>query len=105
MKRYFALIGIVIFTLVVTVSLFVFLISRTNSYITYIKLQVNPSFVIGIDDNNKVVFYNALNEDGNNYNLGMFQGKSLEEATKIFVEKLGYAQPGKDEINLTVLIL
>ena len=103
MKRYLALIGITLFTLFVTISLFVLLISQDNSFITYIKIQVNPSFVMGINDKDNVVFYNALNEDANKYNLEMFQGKSLTEATQIFIEKFGTSYPGKDEINITVM--
>jgi len=103
MKRYVSLILICVGTIILMTALFYFLLRQDNYYITYIKLQVNPSFVIGIDEKKNVVFYNALNEDGNKYNLSMFQGKSLEEATRIFIEKLGIAKENKDEINLTVM--
>ena len=33
----------------------------------------------------------------------MFQGKSLSEAIKIFIEKFGYAKENKDEISITVM--
>lgn len=103
MKRYISLILISILTLGIIVLLFYLMLRQDNSYITYIKLQVNPSFVIGINSNKKVVFYNALNEDGNKYNLEMFQGKGLDEATRVFISKLGNAQEDKNEINLTVM--
>lgn len=103
MKRYISLIAICLVTLLLMTFIFYILLRQDNSYIMYIRLQVNPSFVIGINENKNVVFYNALNEDGNKYNLAMFQGKTLEEATKIFVEKLGNAKENKDEINITVM--
>ena len=103
MKRYFSLIGMIILIIGVIGTLFFFMLKQDNSYITYIKIQVNPSFIIGINEKKNVVFYNALNEDGNKYNLMMFQGKSLDEAVKIFIEKLGIAKDNKDEINVTIM--
>ena len=103
MKRYINLLIAVILFVGIVVMLFYFLIRSDNSYVTYIKLQVNPSFVIGINDKKNVVFYNSLNSDGNRFNLSMFQGKSLYDATLVFINELGNAQEDKNEINLTVM--
>lgn len=104
MKRYIALIFTSLLCLGVVVFLFYLLLKQDNmSYVTYIRFQVNPSFVIGINKNENVVFFNALNSDASKYNLSMFQGKSLSDATKIFIEKLGESKTNKDTINLTVM--
>ena len=103
MKRYINLIITIILFLGLMVLLFYFLLRSDGSYVTYVKLQVNPSFVIGINEKKNVVFYNSLNTDGNKFNLSMFEGKSLDTATKVFISKLGNASTDKDEINLTVM--
>ena len=103
MKRYISLIMVCLLTLGIMTFLFYIMLRQDNAYVTYIKLQVNPSFVIGISKEKKVVFYNALNNDGNKYNLGMFQGKDLASATKVCIEKLGNAKEDKNLINLTIM--
>ena len=103
MKRYLALIGIVVLTIGVIATLFYFLLQQDNSYIMYIKIQADPSFVIGIDEDENVIFYNSLNSSGNKYDLSMFQGKKLTEMINIFIEKLGYASIDKNIINVTVM--
>lgn len=102
-KRYISLIIVCVLTLGIMTFLFYLLLRQDNAYVTYIKLQVNPSFVMGINKDKKVVFYNALNNDGNKYNLSMFQGKDLASATKTFIEKLGSAKEEKSVINLTIM--
>ena len=102
-KRYISLIMVCLLTLGIMTFLFYLLLRQDNAYVTYIKLQVNPSFVMGINKDKKVVFYNALNNDGNKYNLSMFQGKDLASATKTFIEKLGSAKEEKSVINLTIM--
>ena len=103
MKRYIKFITAIIVSITLIVLLFLLLIRQNNSYITYIKLQVNPSFIIGINNDKVVVFYNALNEDANKYNLSMFQGKKIDEAAKVFIEKLGKSTDDKNEINLSII--
>ena len=103
MKQYIKLIIVIIFGLGIMGGLFYLLLRQDNSFVTYIKLQVNPSFVIGINKNERVVFYNALNEDANVYNLSMFEGKSLSDATKVFIERLGSSKEEKNVINVTVM--
>ena len=103
MKRYIALISSFVIVLIFLCMLFYFLLKQDNSYIIYIRFQVNPSFVMGINRDYNVIFYNSLNEDGNKYNLSMFQGKKLSDSMRIFIEKLGYAKEDKKEINLTIM--
>lgn len=103
MKRYISLIFVSLLGLLCFILIFYFLLKEDNSYITYIKVQVNPSFVIGINKSKHVVFYNSLNSDGNKYNLSMFQGKDLSAATKTFIKKLGNVKEDKDEIQLTIM--
>lgn len=103
MKRYIKLILVGIFSLSLIIFLFFLLIKQDNNYITYIRLQVNPNFILGINKDRKVVFYNALNEDAGKYNLSMFQGKSLDEAINVFIEKYGVSKEGKDEIFLSIM--
>ena len=102
-KRSFALIGIIILTLGVLGTLFYFLLEQDNSYITYFKIQSRPSFVVGINEKNNVVFYNALNSEGNKYNLLMFQGKNLSEMIELFIEKIDYDDELNKEINVTIM--
>lgn len=103
MKRYIKLFLVSVITLGLIVFVFFILIKQDNSYITYIKFQVNPSFVIGINNDKKVIFFNALNEDGNKYNLAMFSGKTLNEAMQVFIEKLKTISADKREIALSVM--
>ena len=104
MKRYITLILMSILALGMVGVLFYLLLRQDGtSYVTYIKFQVNPSFVIGINKNENVVFYNALNTDAGKYNLSMFQGKKIDEATKVFIEKFGKVKDNKDTISITVM--
>ncbi len=84
-------------------TLFYFLLEQDNSYITYFKIQSRPSFVVGINEKNNVVFYNALNSEGNKYNLLMFQGKNLSEMIELFIEKIDYDDELNKEINVTIM--
>ena len=56
--------------------------------VTYIKFKVNPEFVIGINNQEKVIMYNPLNDEAKVLNLNMLNEKSLEEACKIIINKL-----------------
>ena len=104
MKRYITFIGLIILSLGVVGALFYLLLRQDGtSYVTYIKLQVNPSFVIGVNKDENVVFYNALNADAGKYNLSMFQGKSLKDATNVFINKYGKSKENKNVISITVM--
>ena len=86
MKKY--IIGILIIVFLI-VGCFYFVFSKDgNLTITYIRFKVNTDFVIGINSKDKVVMYNPLNEEANIFNLGMFNNKSLEEVSNIFVSRV-----------------
>lgn len=86
MKKY--IIGILIIVFLI-VGCFYFVFSKDgNLTITYIRFKVNTDFVIGINSKDKVVMYNPLNEEANIFNLGMFNNKSLEELSNIFVSRV-----------------
>lgn len=86
MKKYiFAFVGV--FLLISACIYLVFSRDETLT-ITYIKFKVNPEFVIGINNDNKVILYNPLNEDAKIFNLGMFNNKSLEEFSTLFIDKM-----------------
>ena len=56
--------------------------------ITYIKFKINPEFVIGINNQEKIIFYNPLNDNAKVFNLNMLHEKTLEEGCQIIMEKL-----------------
>lgn len=56
--------------------------------ITYIKFKINPEFVIGINNQEKIIFYNPLNDNAKVFNLNMLHEKTLEEGCQIIIEKL-----------------
>ena len=102
MKKYIV-IFIIIFLLIAGCFYLVFSRDETLT-ITYIKFKVNPEFVIGINNQEKVVFYNPLNEDAKIFNLMMFKNNTLNEVCKIFVdemEKNNYLE--NKHIDLTVI--
>ena len=49
------------------------------------------------------MFYNALNSEGNKYNLSMFQGKSLNEMIELFIDKTNFEDELNKEINVTIM--
>ena len=103
MKRYISLVIASILGLLCFVLIFYFLLREDNAYVTYIKVQSNSNFILGINNSKNVVFYNSLNDSGNKYRLSMFQGKYLASATQVFIEKLGKADDNKEDINLTIM--
>lgn len=102
MKKY--IIGILIIVFLI-IGCFYFVFSHDeNLTITYIRFKVNPDFVIGINNKDKVVMYNPLNEDASIFNLGMFNNKSLEEVSSIFVSWVNENNYLVDnDVNITVM--
>ena len=86
MKKY--IIGFIIILLLIAGCFYLVFSRDENLTITYIRFKVNPEFVIGINNNERVVFYNPLNEDAKIFNLMMFNNKTLDEACEIFIEKM-----------------
>ena len=72
--------------------------------ITYIKFKINPSFIIGLDDNDVVKIYNPLNDDAKLFNLTMFNNKSVDTAMEIVLKKLDQNQYlTEKQIDITVI--
>ena len=70
-------------------SVIYFVFSSDKSFtITYIKFNINPEFIIGINDKDVVKIYNPLNDDAKVLNLNMFNGYKLENAVEIILDKL-----------------
>ncbi len=76
--------------------------------ITYLRININPDFVFGVDENGNVVSFSAINEDAEElYTLDMFEGKSYEEALDIAIEHAqenNVLDPNKTyQVNITVI--
>lgn len=104
MKKYIITALLVILILVGTIYM---AFAKTNSAsVTYIRYKVNPEFILGVNNNDEIVFYNPLNDEAREFNLLMFKGKNIEEATKIFYEKSfkkGYIK--ENNINITIITM
>lgn len=94
----------VLFVAVIIGSIVYFVFSSDKALvITYIKFNINPEFVIGVNSKDEVCIFNPLNEDAKILNLGMFNGNSLEDATSIILDKLDKANYLKDDMYITVM--
>lgn len=78
---------LIAFAFIGSVVYFVFS-SEDSLSITYIKFNINPEFIIGINDNDEVKIYNPLNEDAKVLNLSMFNGYKLEQTIEIILKRL-----------------
>lgn len=94
----------VLFVAVIIGSIVYFVFSSDKALvITYIKFNINPEFIIGVNSNDEVCIFNPLNEDAKILNLGMFNGNYLEDATSIILDKLDKANYLKDDMYITVM--
>ncbi len=85
-------IGVVFFLLLIcAVGVGRMLVKKDDTAeITYLKIKINPEFIFGIDENENVVVFSAINEDAKNiYKEEMFQGKKYDRALDYAIE---YAQ-------------
>lgn len=70
-------------------SIIYFVFSSDKSLnITYIKFNINPEFVIGVNNSDEVKIYNPLNDDAKVLNLTMFNGMKIDSAMDIIFDKL-----------------
>lgn len=94
----------VLFVAVIIGSIVYFVFSSDKALvITYIKFNINPEFIIGVNSKDEVCIFNPLNEDAKVLNLGMFNGNYLEDATSIILDKLDKANYLKDDMYITVM--
>lgn len=86
-------------------SIIYFVFSSDKSLaITYIKFDINPQFIIGVDSNDVVKIYNPLNDDAKILNLGMFNNKSLESSMEVMLNQLKKANfLDVSQIDITVI--
>lgn len=78
---------LIVFIFIGSVVYFVF--TSDNSFtVTYIKFNINPEFIIGVNDKDEVKIYNPLNDDAKVLNLGMFNGYKIEDAMEVIFNKL-----------------
>lgn len=94
---------LIAFSFIGSVIYFVFS-SEDSISITYIKFNINPEFIIGINNKDEVKIYNPLNDDAKILNLNLFNGYKIEEAVSIILNKLednNYLDIS--QINITVI--
>lgn len=94
---------LIAFTFIGSVVYFVF--TSDNSFnITYIKFNINPEFIIGVNENDEVKIFNPLNDDAKVLNLGMFNGYSLDKSIDIILNKLDKSNYlDVSQIDITVI--
>lgn len=93
---------LIAFAFIGSVVYFVFS-SEDSLSITYIKFEINPEFIIGINNKDEVKIYNPLNNDAKVLNLNMFNGYKLEETMEIIFSKLkenGYLNVSQMDISV-----
>lgn len=83
----------IIIALMLSISLFCFTGCKNNKSEKYnsnekiMTLSLNPEVEFILDDNNKVIYMNALNEEGNLIvAIGGFVNKPAEEAVELFIK-------------------
>ena len=94
MKKSFAL--IIAFALFLGACIYV-VISSPVPTITHIKFEADKSFIIGINNHDRVTIYHSL-DNNKTFSLQLFNSKSLKESCKLIQNRM------KDE-SITVTIL
>lgn len=94
---------LIAFVFVGSIVYFVFTSDKSFT-ITYIKFNINPEFIIGVNNNDEVKIYNPLNDDAKVLNLTMFNGRKIEDAMMIILDKLDSSNYLDDSlINISVI--
>ena len=94
MKKTFAL--VIAFMLFLGACIYV-VISSPVPTITHIKFEGDKSFIIGINNQDRVTIYHAL-DDNKVFSLQLFNSKSLKESCKLIQNRMK-----SDSINVTIL--
>ena len=94
MKKTFAL--VIAFALFLGACIYVVISSPVPS-VTHIKFEGDKSFIIGINNQDRVIIYHAL-DDNKTFNLQLFNSKSLKESCKLIQNRMK-----TDAINVTIL--
>ena len=93
MKKKF-IVPIIISLLVLTVLLVVFLLPKKDSIFATFTLDINPSIEINVDEEEKVISVNPLNDDAKDLINYEVEGITVDEFLYKFTEKIvekGYA--------------
>ena len=85
MKKSFAL--IIAFALFLGACIYV-VISSPVPTITHIKFEGDKSFIIGINNHDRVTLYHTL-DNNKTFNLQLFNAKSLKESCKLIQNRRG----------------
>lgn len=107
MKKFLGLLVALVLVVGLGVGIY-FLASPNQEASAVMTLQTNPEIQLVLDQNNKVMSVNAVNEDGESLILNVnFVGKTAEEAAKLFAEaSTNYGKVGlqttNGEINVTI---
>lgn len=94
MKKSFAL--VVAFILFLGACIYV-VISSPVPTITHIKFEADMSFIIGINNHDRVTIYHSL-DNNKTFSLQLLNAKSLKEACKLIQNRMK-----NDSINVTIL--
>ena len=94
MKKTFAL--VIAFALFLGACIYVVLSSPVPT-ITHIKFEGDKSFIIGINNQDRVTLYLTL-DNNKTFNLQLFNAKSLKESCKLIQNRMN-----SESINVTIL--
>ena len=94
MKKTFAL--VIAFALFLGACIYVVLSSPVPT-ITHIKFEGDKSFIIGINNHDRVTIYHTL-DNNKTFNLQLFNAKSLKESCKLIQNRMK-----SDSIDVTIL--
>ena len=94
MKKTFAL--VIAFALFLGACIYVVLSSPVPT-ITHIKFEGDKSFIIGINNQDRVTLYHTL-DNNKTFNLQLFNAKSLKESCKLIQNRMN-----SESINVTIL--
>ncbi|MDD4623896.1 MAG: hypothetical protein PHX40_00755 [Bacilli bacterium] len=101
MKKYFAILGIVV--LLVVVGYLVFMRNNTEGY-SYVLLKINPEVELGVDADNVVREVTPLNEDADILLSDMeLLGKPIEDVAEEIIDNTVEIGQLQNTIELTVM--
>ena len=94
MKKTFAL--VIAFLLFLGACIYV-VISSPVPTVTHIKFEGDKSFIIGINNQDRVTIYHSL-DNNKTFNLQLFNSKSIKESCKLIQNRMK-----SDSITVTIL--
>lgn len=103
MKKFLTIIICLVLVVGIGVGAY-FLFSPKQEAAAVMTLETNPSIQLVLDQNDKVMSVNAINEDGESLMLNVnFVGKTAEEAAKLFAEMATKSDMlANDKVTITI---